>query len=112
MQSLNTFMNVWFLQTDYRFTLKGNHGYDNKEDDMKTTFIAYGPSFKSGETLETMNSVDLYPLMCEVLELSSCHDSRGSLSKTEGLLITSAAVNMFSSVYTLVMSVIAVSISS
>ena len=105
-------MNVWFLQTDYRFTLKGNHGYDNKEDDMKTTFIAYGPSFKSGETLETMNSVDLYPLMCEVLELSSCHDSRGSLSKTEGLLITSAAVNVFSPAYWLIASVIAVSISS
>ena len=105
-------MNIRFLQTDYRFTLKGNHGYDNKEDDMKTTFIAYGPSFKSGETLATMNSVDLYPLMCEVLELSSCHDSRGSLSKTEGLLSTSAAVNVFSSVYWLVVSVIAVSISS
>ena len=79
---------------------------------MKTTFIAYGPSFKSGETLETMNSVDLYPLMCEVLELSSCHDSRGSLRTTERLLITSAAVDVFSSAYTLVMCVIAVSISS
>lgn len=70
----------------HKISLKGNHGFDNTNDDMKTTFLARGPNFKCGYKQEEMRSVDLYPLLCNVLDLSTCHESRGDLQKTQGLL--------------------------
>ena len=63
-------------------TIVGQHGYDNREDDMKTTLIASGPHFKSGYKQASMNSVDLYPLMCRILGLRTCHRSSGNPRNT------------------------------
>lgn len=76
------------LQGSYGVSLKGNHGFDNKHSDMKTTFIARGPDFKCGYKQETMRSVDVYPLVCKVLKLSSCHESRGVLERVSPLINT------------------------
>ncbi|XP_067929853.1 ectonucleotide pyrophosphatase/phosphodiesterase family member 5-like [Watersipora subatra] len=70
----------------YKTSLLGNHGFDNKNSDMKTTFLARGPDFKCGYTQDAMRSVDLYPLLCELLQLETCHSSRGWTNNTQNLL--------------------------
>ena len=77
----------------YKITLKGNHGFDNKNPDMKTTFLARGPNFKRGYKKDAMKSVDLYPLLCHILDLKNCHTSRGSFEVTKDFL---SAENSFS----------------
>ncbi|CAG5126185.1 unnamed protein product [Candidula unifasciata] len=61
-----------------QFKLAGNHGYDNKYEDMHPFFLAMGPSFKQGVEVETFQMVDLYPLMCRLLELQPAPNN-GSL---------------------------------
>ncbi|XP_011897598.1 PREDICTED: ectonucleotide pyrophosphatase/phosphodiesterase family member 7 isoform X2 [Cercocebus atys] len=45
----------------------GEHGFDNKDMDMKTIFRAVGPSFKAGLEVEPFESVHVYELMCRLL---------------------------------------------
>lgn len=45
----------------------GAHGYDNAADSMQGLFVAAGPAFKRGFTVERLRSVDLYELMCAIL---------------------------------------------
>uniref|UniRef100_A0A8C9LY81 Ectonucleotide pyrophosphatase/phosphodiesterase family member 7 n=2 Tax=Piliocolobus tephrosceles TaxID=591936 RepID=A0A8C9LY81_9PRIM len=45
----------------------GEHGFDNKDMDMKTIFRAVGPSFKAGLEVEPFESVHVYELMCQLL---------------------------------------------
>ena len=47
----------------------GAHGYDNQNKDMYAIFYAYGPAFKEGHKHHAINNIDLYPLICEILEL-------------------------------------------
>ncbi len=47
----------------------GAHGFDNDNKAMDAIFYAYGPAFKSNFTAQTFNNTDLYPLICEILEL-------------------------------------------
>ena len=77
---------LYIFQGNYKLSLVGNHGFDNKIDDMKTPFLARGPDFKCNHKQEQMKSVDVYPLLCHLLNLQTCHNSRGSLQSTQGLL--------------------------
>ena len=45
----------------------GTHGYDNKNKDMHAIFYAYGPAFKIGYKHHSINNIDIYPLICEIL---------------------------------------------
>ncbi|XP_053426064.1 ectonucleotide pyrophosphatase/phosphodiesterase family member 7 isoform X2 [Nycticebus coucang] len=45
----------------------GEHGFDNRDMNMKTIFRAMGPSFKSGLEVEPFESVHVYELMCHLL---------------------------------------------
>ena len=47
----------------------GAHGYDNANTDMHAIFYAYGPSFKKGYKHHSINNIDLYPLICELLQI-------------------------------------------
>ncbi|PIK33478.1 putative venom phosphodiesterase 2, partial [Apostichopus japonicus] len=59
----------------------GTHGYDNLGKLMKALFIAQGPSFKSGLTIEPFHNIELYELMCEILEITPApnNGTRGAL---------------------------------
>ncbi|XP_019370463.1 PREDICTED: ectonucleotide pyrophosphatase/phosphodiesterase family member 7 [Gavialis gangeticus] len=46
---------------------KGEHGFDNNATNMKTIFRAVGPAFKAGLQTEPFESVNVYPLLCELL---------------------------------------------
>ncbi len=45
----------------------GAHGYDNQEPDMRALFLAWGPSVRSGATLEPFDNVDVYPLLARMI---------------------------------------------
>ena len=56
----------------------GTHGYAYT-DDMAATFIATGPAFKKGVSIERVNNLDIYPVLAKVmgLKLMSKVDSDG-----------------------------------
>ncbi|CAL1538506.1 unnamed protein product [Lymnaea stagnalis] len=64
----------------------GNHGYDNRLQDMHPFFVAMGPSFKKNFSIETFNNVDLYPLLCHLLNLKPAPNN-GSLDIVSQLLV-------------------------
>ena len=47
----------------------GSHGYSNKLPNMHPIFIAHGPAFKKGYKAEPFASIDLYPLLCRLLDI-------------------------------------------
>lgn len=74
---------VFFEKTgDY---LGGTHGYDNQNRDMYAIFYAAGPAFKKGYQHGTFNNVDLYGLMCEILNLQPAPND-GQLSNVLPML--------------------------
>jgi predicted AlkP superfamily pyrophosphatase or phosphodiesterase len=52
-----------------RKTTPGKHGFDNHHPDMRATFIAWGPAFKNGITIEGFENVNVYPLVAHILGL-------------------------------------------
>lgn len=38
---------------------------------MQAIFMAKGPMFKTGQVLEPFDNIDLFPLMCYLLELTT-----------------------------------------
>lgn len=56
----------------------GTHGYAYS-DDMAASFIATGPAFKQGMSIELVNNLDIYPVLAKVmgLKLMSKVDSDG-----------------------------------
>jgi len=67
-------------------TLQGEHGYNNNESAMHSIFIASGPSFKQNFKVNNFNNVDLYPLMCKVLDIEPGLNN-GSLYIVQNVLI-------------------------
>ena len=47
----------------------GKHGFDNKQVDMRATFMAWGPAFKNGLLIEGFENVNVYPLIANILGL-------------------------------------------
>lgn len=65
---------------------KGDHGYHSGEMDMKMIFRAFGPSFKKNFVAEPFDSIHIYALMCELLEIQP-EPHNGSLSFTQEMLL-------------------------
>ncbi|XP_062930457.1 ectonucleotide pyrophosphatase/phosphodiesterase family member 7-like [Mobula hypostoma] len=64
---------------------KGEHGFDNEHMDMKMIFRAFGPDFKKNYLAEPFESVNIYPLMCELLNIHP-EPNNGSLVYTRAML--------------------------
>jgi predicted AlkP superfamily pyrophosphatase or phosphodiesterase len=47
----------------------GAHGYDNYNSDLFSIFYAAGPAFKKNYKFKELNNVDVYNLICKILEL-------------------------------------------
>ncbi len=70
----------WVLTSHKRFDewqekdevrgLRGAHGYDNRLESMRATFIAHGAAFKKHFVAEPFENVDIYDLMCKILNLT------------------------------------------
>lgn len=71
-------------------TTHGNHGYENQLDSMKTIFYAMGPQLKENFTSSnsaTLNNVDVFALMCLILNIRKCPPSNGSLANIQPFLM-------------------------
>lgn len=68
----------------FLFTV-GNHGYDNALAEMHPIFLAHGPAFRKNFTKEAMNSTDLYPLLCHLLNVTAMPHN-GSFRNVQDLL--------------------------
>lgn len=66
----------------------GSHGYYNNETSMLPIFMAHGPSFKRNFKINSFSNVDLYELMCAVLEVNPAPNN-GSLLNVRPMLAIS-----------------------
>lgn len=64
----------------------GNHGYDNNYLDMHGIFLAIGPDFKEGYKTGTLNNVDIYPLLADILNLFPNQKIDGKLESIKFIL--------------------------
>ena len=47
----------------------GAHGYDNSNSDMSAIFYAAGPSFRKNYKFTELNNIDIYNLICKILDI-------------------------------------------
>jgi predicted AlkP superfamily pyrophosphatase or phosphodiesterase len=66
----------------------GNHGYNNHHLDMHGVFIAAGPQFKNNYKTGTINSLDVYPLLCKIFNIIPNNNIDGKLERIEFILNT------------------------
>ncbi|XP_047460671.1 venom phosphodiesterase 1 [Mugil cephalus] len=52
------------------FCSGGTHGYDNDVESMHAVFVSYGPKFQSKMEIEPFSNIELYNLMCDVLQIT------------------------------------------
>uniref|UniRef100_A0A3B5QZZ3 Ectonucleotide pyrophosphatase/phosphodiesterase 3 n=1 Tax=Xiphophorus maculatus TaxID=8083 RepID=A0A3B5QZZ3_XIPMA len=67
----------WQFERYSLITCSGNHGYDNDVESMHAMFLSYGPKFQQKNTIEPFANIELYNLMCDVLEISP-YDNNGT----------------------------------
>ncbi|XP_077404870.1 venom phosphodiesterase CdcPDE isoform X2 [Vanacampus margaritifer] len=75
----------WLLERlpgSLRFCSGGQHGYDNDVASMHAMFVAHGPKFASRTQVEPFANIELYNLMCDVLQISPAanNGTHGSLN--------------------------------
>jgi predicted AlkP superfamily pyrophosphatase or phosphodiesterase len=63
----------------------GAHGYDNSDSDMYSIFYAAGPSFKKGYKFEELNNIDIYNLICKILNIQPAKND-GDPAHIKGML--------------------------
>ncbi|XP_022089792.1 ectonucleotide pyrophosphatase/phosphodiesterase family member 7-like [Acanthaster planci] len=68
-------------------TDKAGHGYDNRDMTMKSSFYAQGPSFRKGYRARHFESVNIYPLMCELLDIVPAPNN-GSRDNYKDMLVS------------------------
>lgn len=66
------------------FTI-GQHGYDVKYKEMSTIFFAMGPSFKKNITMDPFESVNLVPLMANILGVEA-QPNNGTINTFKNVL--------------------------
>ncbi|XP_072913364.1 ectonucleotide pyrophosphatase/phosphodiesterase family member 3-like [Hemitrygon akajei] len=66
----------------YNFCGGGNHGYDNEYKSMHAIFIGNGPGFKFKTEVGPFDNIELYNLMCDMLQItpSPNNGTHGSLN--------------------------------
>jgi alkaline phosphatase D len=65
--------------------LRGDHGYDNDFKDMHAIFYAMGPSFKENYVHPTFENIEIYNLVCHILNLQPAEND-GKLENVKDLL--------------------------
>ncbi|WP_235974207.1 ectonucleotide pyrophosphatase/phosphodiesterase [Luteimonas deserti] len=50
---------------------RGSHGYDPDLPEMRAMFVAHGPVFRRGVTLDGFDNVDVYPLLTRLLGIEA-----------------------------------------
>ncbi|XP_004846055.1 ectonucleotide pyrophosphatase/phosphodiesterase family member 1 isoform X1 [Heterocephalus glaber] len=68
--------------TERKYCGGGFHGSDNVFSNMQALFIGYGPGFKHGVEVDTFENIEVYNLMCDLLNLTPApnNGTHGSLN--------------------------------
>lgn len=74
------------------FDIGGTHGYDNSNTNMDAIFYAYGPAFKENYHSPRFENVDIYNLICKILNLNPAQND-GNIGRVEGMLIKNTSSN-------------------
>lgn len=69
--------------------LVGNHGFDNSLHSMHPFLAATGPSFRQNYRMQSLRSVDIYPLMCHLLSVPP-RPNNGTMAQARFLLAAEA----------------------
>ncbi|XP_069461901.1 bis(5'-adenosyl)-triphosphatase ENPP4 isoform X2 [Ambystoma mexicanum] len=75
----------WSITQNITPLINGTHGYDNALPSMHPLLVAHGPAFRKGYKQASINSVDIYPLMCHILGLKE-EPNNGTFANTKCLL--------------------------
>ncbi len=67
------------------FTIAGTHGYDNSISTMDAIFYAYGPAFKTNYHQQKFKNVDIYNIICTILDLNAAPND-GNMDEVKGML--------------------------
>lgn len=70
---------------EQRGLIAGTHGYDHRAPEMATIFYASGPALKQGEVVAPFQSVHLYELMANLLNVEPAEND-GNLGEVRSLL--------------------------
>ncbi len=73
------------LTTDNYANMLGTHGYDNNNTDMHAIFYAKGPAFKNNYKHFTFENVDIYNLICKILNIKPAPND-GKPERINGIL--------------------------
>lgn len=67
---------------EYTYCDGGTHGYDNDFYSMHAVFVGYGPKLISQKEVEPFENIELYNLMCDLLEIDPApnNGTHGSLN--------------------------------
>ncbi|KAF4084162.1 hypothetical protein AMELA_G00125910 [Ameiurus melas] len=76
----------WTIVQQGNLPRLGDHGYDNSLLSMHPFLAAQGPAFRKGYRMNTINSVDLYPLMCNLLGIPEVPNN-GSFTNVRCMLL-------------------------
>ncbi|XP_041043649.1 bis(5'-adenosyl)-triphosphatase enpp4 isoform X2 [Carcharodon carcharias] len=70
-----------------------DHGYDNTLPSMHPLLVAHGPAFRKAYKTNTINSIDIYPLMCHILGLKE-EPNNGTFTNVRCLLVNEVCVSL------------------
>ncbi|XP_033126231.1 ectonucleotide pyrophosphatase/phosphodiesterase family member 7-like [Anneissia japonica] len=81
---------TWHVHTQWLGfnSVVGDHGFDNREQSMRPIFYAMGPKFRKNYNSPPIFGVDIYPMMCEILNLHPAPNN-GSRERYGGLMASS-----------------------
>jgi len=71
----------------------GAHGWDNLYPDMQAIFVAHGPAFKNREVVRPFENVQLYNLMCHLVNITPSANN-GTWGALHHLLMDPPNVNV------------------
>lgn len=77
---------VYSTAEKVRWRSKGDHGWVPEAEGMHAMFLASGPRLPQGERIGPINSIDVYPLLMEVLGLPITTPIDGDMDKLVDLL--------------------------
>lgn len=84
--SFSAFVYTSIPRYDGTDQMKGMHGYDNADSDMRAIFLASGPGFKKNFVSPPFYNVELYQLMCNILGVNP-NPHNGTWSKVSPMLL-------------------------
>ncbi|XP_059837551.1 venom phosphodiesterase 2-like [Hypanus sabinus] len=70
------------LKPPFKYCTGGFHGSDNQYKSMQTIFIGHGPGFKARTEVQPFSNIEVYNLMCDLLNITPApnNGTHGSLN--------------------------------